>query len=336
PAVIPALTSGIYFCIQLFLDPGQVVALPNKRWGNYDLVITTNLGVGVETYEFFEGQAFNQAAFKRALENCAVRQGKVVTILNFPNNPTGYVPTPSEKDAIVDTLGTVASETGKPIVVILDDAYEGFVYDDGRESASLFGELVNFHELVVPVKVDGLSKEFLAYGARVGALTLGLNDGWFGAGERDAFLAEWENKLSGLLRSSVSNSNRVFQEVAADLIEGEADAVKEQKARVVSILKERCVALNEGLAKHGETLKEAGVTVDPNAGGFFLFLNLPPKIPAAKFAGFLLESYKVGTIPVEKPATGVNGIRIAYCSIESRDIPSMVDRVVEALGKFEA
>ena len=51
-------------------------------------------------------------------------------LLNFPNNPTGYTPTEAEAKALTAEIRK-AAEAGNRIVVVLDDAYFGLVYEEG-------------------------------------------------------------------------------------------------------------------------------------------------------------------------------------------------------------
>ncbi|GAG98619.1 unnamed protein product, partial [marine sediment metagenome] len=44
--------------------------------------------------------------------------------------------------------------------------------------------------------------------------------------------------------------------------------------------------------------------------------------------------YKVGVIPIEKQHDNINGIRIAYCSIDIKKIPEFVSRIDQALRDF--
>lgn len=334
PIVVPAITAGIYFTTLMFLDEGEAIVCPNKRWGNYNNIFEKNLAVRVASFEFFSGDRINVQGLQDACAEVAKTQEKVVVILNFPNNPTGYVPTPDEREAILTAIKHVAITTGKPVVVLLDDAYEGFVYDDARVRNSMFGDLVDFHEAVIPIKLDGLSKEFLAYGTRIGAVTIGLHHAWAPASQLEALHAEWENKYSGLIRASISNSNHAFQEIAANLLANHDAEIKQQRETVRLILARRCKALNERLAAHEGLFHEKGLSVDPNAGGFFLFLNLPENLPAPEVATRLLERFKVGTIPIRIPDLGVNGLRVAYASVPEDDIPHVVDRIVECVQSF--
>ena len=97
------------------------------------------------------------------------------------------------------------------------------------------------------------------------------------------------------------------------------------------LLKKRYEKINSELIK----INNPDISIDPNSGGFFLFLNLNPnKIRANEFGDHLLRKYKVGIIPIEKPEEKINGIRIAYCSIDLNDIPELVRRINLALDDF--
>jgi len=57
-------------------------------------------------------------------ETLGKEKGKVVIILNFPNNPSGYMPTVEEGKKLADGLIEIA-EKGIKLVVVTDDAYFG-------------------------------------------------------------------------------------------------------------------------------------------------------------------------------------------------------------------
>ena len=66
--------------------------------------------------------------------------------------------------------------TTKPIVVICDDAYNGFVYENDRITRSPFHELADADPArVLPIKVDGATKELCFFGGRVGFVTFGVS-----------------------------------------------------------------------------------------------------------------------------------------------------------------
>jgi len=60
----------------------------------------------------------------------------------------------------------------------------------------------------------------------------------------------------------------------------------------------------------------------------------PKKFRANDFADHLLKKYKVGVIPIEKPNDNINGIRIAYCSIDLTQITEFINRIKLALVDY--
>jgi aspartate/methionine/tyrosine aminotransferase len=174
PIATPGVTGGLFAAGHLFLDPGEAMVAADKRWDGYDTVFETVLGARLTAHRLFtpEGR-LDMAGFADRLREVAGRQPKVTAILNFPNNPTGYMPSAAEAAELTERVRGVLEETGKPLVVLFDDAYEGYVYDDAHP-VSLFYGFVGLHPLCWPVKCDGITKELLLFGGRLGALTLGL------------------------------------------------------------------------------------------------------------------------------------------------------------------
>ena len=105
--------------------------------------------------------------------------------------------------------------------------------------------------------------------------------------------------------------------------------VMQSRDSVKDLLKKRYESINSELTK----LSNPNISIDPNSGGFFVFINLNPnKIKATEFADHLLKEYKVGIIPIENFDENVNGIRIAYCSIDLNEIPELINRIKLALN----
>ena len=48
-------------------DPGDVVLMPDKLWGNYRLRFEVQQGAAVKTFPFYAGQGFNVDGFREAL-----------------------------------------------------------------------------------------------------------------------------------------------------------------------------------------------------------------------------------------------------------------------------
>ena len=59
----------------------------------------------------------------------------MIVLLNFPNNPTGYMPTEAESRSIADDAGRARPSAARKVVALLDDAYFGLFYHLGRESS---------------------------------------------------------------------------------------------------------------------------------------------------------------------------------------------------------
>jgi aspartate/methionine/tyrosine aminotransferase len=186
-------------------------------------------------------------------------------------------------------------------------------------------------ENIIPIKLDGITKELLMYGGRIGAITIGLHKKWFASdSDLEKCKAELENKFSGFIRSSVSNSNIFYQTVLNALLSEEnIETTLQNRKKVEDMLRDRYKLINSELKK----IDSDEISIDPNRGGFFLFVNLRT-IKATEFADLLLRKYRVGVIPIEKPQLGINGFRIAYCSIDIKKIPELVSRMQEALKEY--
>jgi aspartate/methionine/tyrosine aminotransferase len=168
------------------------------------------------------------------------------------------------------------------------------------------------------------------YGGRIGFVTIGLKPNWVNSEEELYILkTEINNKLSGLIRTTISNSNHFYQSLIINLFKDVGtDGLIKKRDKVKALLKARYEKINAELRK----IKNSDISVDPNAGGFFVFVNLnPKKFLANDFADHLLKKYKVGVIPIEKPSDNINGIRIAYCSIDLTQITEFVNRINLAL-----
>ncbi len=330
PVITSGLTNGIFLCCSLFLNSGDYVISTNKRWGNYDNIIEKLLGAKIKSFEFFIKSKFNVQGLKDAIYEVSKIQEKIVLILGFPNNPTGYIPIKEELKEIINVLRLAQKEISKPIIVLIDDAYEPYIYSSNVINRSIFYDLHDLEEDIIPIKIDGITKEFLMYGGRIGFVTIGLKPNWVNSEEELYILkTEINNKLSGLIRTTISNSNHFYQSLIINLFKDVGtDGLIKKRDKVKALLKERYEKINAELRK----IKNSDISVDPNAGGFFVFVNLnPKKFLANDFADHLLKKYKVGVIPIEKPSDNINGIRIAYCSIDLTQITEFVNRINLAL-----
>lgn len=325
PIVTPGITGAISICARLFLNPGEKIVCPMQRWENYDTVLEANLGIGFEEYPHFDRGEFNIAGFLAAVERVLQHAPRAVAILNFPNNPTGYNPTQElVRERLLPAVCELVQRHDKPLVVLFDDAYEGYVYDGASMPVSPFYEFVNVDDRVVPVKLEGCSKELLWYGGRIGTITFGLCDEWLNEVSADALSKDLDNKIGGLIRGTVSNSPRPVQAVAAKLLAAPA-TVAAQRQITIDALQRRWQLARRALAD-----PPPGVTPDPFQGGFFLFVNLDG-INARAVAEHMIERHGVACVPAEYPAKNWNGLRLAYCGIHEDKVAAVFDALKAAV-----
>jgi aspartate/methionine/tyrosine aminotransferase len=121
--VAGGLTTGLYIIGQTILNPGDVLVATDARWENIDSIFAGNLGVQFEDFKFFDEKGkFNLAGLAQAIQAGRDTGKRVVIYLNFPNNPTGYMLGQSE----VEALGKFLESQTEDLIIILDDAYEGY------------------------------------------------------------------------------------------------------------------------------------------------------------------------------------------------------------------
>ena len=312
PIVTSGMTHGFSLLAELFVESGDTLLLPDKIWGNYRLIFQTKAGANIQSYPFFDASnRFNTHGFREILANA--NAAKLRILLNFPHNPTGYAITRVEAQQIVDAIVTQA-EAGCHILVMIDDAYAGLWYDASVMQESLFGLLVGCHPNVVPVKIDGTTKEEYAWGLRVAFITFGL-----GA----AAMQPLEQKVSGLIRANTSGASQVSQTLI--LAAMKAPGYAEQKQRNYETLKARALKVKAVAsdAKYAELWE-----VYPSHAGYFTCLNLKSG-NAEIVRQRLLEEHGIGTI-----ALGETELRIAYSCLNASDIETVfaiIAKVVEAL-----
>jgi aspartate/methionine/tyrosine aminotransferase len=312
PVVTNAITHGLSVTAEMWIDEDDVILLPDKSWGNYMLVFTVLRGGRIEQYPLFSSQGgFNLRALEDALQGQAGEGKKIVLILNFPNNPTGYTPTEEEGKGIAEIIIN-AAEMGSNVVVILDDAYFGLFYDEHIMRESLFSSLAGAHPRVMAIKLDAATKEIYVWGLRVGFITYGTV---FKGNAEDAYGA-LEKKTAGAVRGTISNSPHLSQSIVLGALNSQTYAAeKEEKYQVMLKRAER---LRKVLAH--ENYRDAW-DVYPFNSGYFMCLRLKD-VDAEQLRVHLLEVYGVGTI-----SFGATDLRVAFSCVEETDIKELFDLI---------
>ena len=333
PVVVPGLTAGVSFLADLFVDPGDAVVLPDLFWPNYRLILEERKGARLATYPMFtrnsesrgsesrssesrssesRGSGFNVEGFKAALETEGRVRGKVVTILNFPNNPTGYSPTLAEAEAIVAALEQVAAG-GTDILVVSNDAYFGLQYEEGTLRESLFARLAGRNPRILAAKVDGQTKEDYVWGFRSGFLTFGC------PGFQEEQYEALVKKVMGVVRSCVSNSAAPTQYILHKALE--TPGYEEQKARYRKILEERYRKVKDFLARHPAP---ACLRPLPFNSGYFMSFECDG-LSAETLRKKLLDEKGIGVIALQE-----KWLRVAFSSVEAEDVEPLYTEIFAA------
>ncbi|GAB3046598.1 aminotransferase class I/II-fold pyridoxal phosphate-dependent enzyme [Virgibacillus ainsalahensis] len=310
PIVTNALTHGLSIAADMFVEPEDSVIVADKFWGNYNLTFKVRRGANIETYALFdEEKKFNVSSFRESVMK-QKSTGKAIVVLNFPNNPTGYTPHEAEAEGIISVLKE-AAQSGINLVVLLDDAYFGLFYEDSLKE-SLFGRLIGLDSKILPVKIDGATKENYVWGLRVGFITFGM--------ENPDVLDAFEQKTKGLVRGTISSSSHLSQTVILESLQSaEFEQEKQQKFEV---MEKRAKKVKEVLAQE----KYADYwSVYPFNSGYFMCLELKG-VDAEELRVHLLNNYGVGTI-----AVNATDLRIAFSSVEVDDIEEIFELIYKGM-----
>jgi aspartate/methionine/tyrosine aminotransferase len=312
--VTNALTHGLSIVADMFIDPNDVLILPDKLWGNYNLIFGVRRDAKVVTFPFFnEEGTINSEGMRQALLSQKAR-GKAILILNFPNNPTGYTPNEQEAAAIVAAIKD-AAEQGINLVVVTDDAYFGLFYEDSI-TESLFGRLANLHPRILAVKVDGATKEEYVWGFRVGFIT-------FANGNPDV-LPALENKAMGIIRGVISSVSHPSQTIVLKALLSES--FQTQKQEKYAILKNRALKVKKLLVSRKY---DDAWSYYPFNSGYFMCIKLKT-VKAENLRLHLLEHYGVGVISL-----GENDVRIAFSCVEEEDIEELFNLIYQGVKDLE-
>jgi len=310
PVVTHALTHGLNVAGYLFLDAGDSIILPGFYWDNYELIFEEAYGAKLKTFPMFKNGLFNTASMEKML---LAPGAKKVLILNFPNNPTGYTATEADAKAICAAL-LRAAKAEKKIVVILDDAYFGLVYETGVSKESMFGDLADMHPNILAVKLDGPTKEDYVWGVRVGFITFGSK------GATPEQYKALEAKAAGVVRGSISNATSIGQHL---LLKSYTDPVyAKQKQKKFGILKRRYDRIKAIFNEHPEYA--ASFVAMPYNSGYFMCVK-PLGVEPEALRKHLLQSYKTGVIVL----SGL--IRVAFSAVPYQKLDALFANIHTAV-----
>ena len=212
------------------------------------------------------------------------------------------------------SAGEAAARRGKRVVVLLDDAYFGLVYEKGVHGESLFAEFATLDENVLAVKLDGTTKEDYVWGLRVGFISFAFK------GASEAQLKALEAKAAGNVRSSVSNVSSIGQHLA---VAAYADAdYAAQKRQKYAVLRRRYAEIRRILRRHPEYAENFEAM--PFNSGYFMCVR-PVGVDAEKVRRLLVEKYSTGTIVL----SGL--LRIAFSTVPTAKLATLFANVNAAI-----
>jgi len=308
PLVTVGLTHGLSLVADLFGGEGRAVAVAAPFWGNYRQTFATRTGARMLSAPAYVEGRYQPTALARALAELPAGE-PAVAILNLPSNPGGYSPTPWQRDKIRESLVEVAAD--RPLVVVCDDAYAGLVYDDGIPRHSMFWELIGAHPNLVPIKVDGATKEVSFFGGRVGFLTFGVDPE---SGAAKALESKVKCLLRATLGSPVATSQVLLLEaLRSRTLDQEVEALRRRLGRRVAVLREALARVDR------ELLRPL-----PFNSGCFALVELPEELglSADEVRLHLLEHQDAGLVSIAP-----RYLRIAHCSVAAEALPELVQRV---------
>jgi aspartate/methionine/tyrosine aminotransferase len=321
PVVSHAITHGLSVVGDMWVDPGDVIVLPDKIWGNYNLIFSVRRGARIVQHPLFDKSGrFNLKSFEECVRTEAKKNKKIIVLFNFPNNPTGYTPFPDEAKTMAEILMDLAHQ-GTNVLAVTDDAYFGLFFDDHVLKESIFAGLVNKHPRLMAIKLDGATKENYVWGLRVGFITYGACL----TGDHDGVYNALERKTAGAVRGSISNASHLSQTITLRSLK--SSSYKAEKEDKFQIMKERAIEVKRVLAQ--PKYRDAWNPYPFNSG-YFMCLKLKT-VEAEPLRVHLLNKYGVGLISL-----GKQDLRVAFSCVEKKDVQELYDIILQGVKDLES
>jgi len=316
PVVTSGITHGVSILSDMWINPDDVIVLPDMMWGNYNMTFCVRNKARIINYKAYDEKLtrFNLESFEKVIKEQAEKNDKIITVLNFPHNPTGYSLSRSEADRVAKILIDVAQQ-GTNVVAACDDAYFGLFFEEQTSKESIFAKLAGADKRIVAVKLDGATKEDYVWGFRTGFITYGV------AGNDADTLLALEKKSAGCIRGNISNASHLSQTI---LLKSMADENYEvYKKEKFDLLKNRALKMKEVLK---DSKYQDAFDVYPFNSGYFMCIRLKD-VNAEELRLHLLENYGTGLISI-----GDNNIRVAFSCLEESDVKTLFDIILNGIN----
>lgn len=298
----PGGTGAVSTSMATFLDAGQTVILPDIAWGSYSLMAAQD-NLKTVKYQMFEGDHFNLASVKNAIEEVHKTQDRIVLVVNSPcHNPTGYSLSDEEWKELTDLLNE-AGKTG-PVILVNDIAYIDYSYNLAHSRAYMdcFNQ---FSDQVMGVICFSCSKTLTSYGLRCGAAVIVAKQK---SDVRDAEIVFEKNA-----RATWSNIPNAAMKNFVWVVTEKRDTFLKEKQKYIDLMKERSsVFLKEA--------EECGLETYPYKEGFFVTIKVEDNDRAERIHAELMKNH-IYTVLVNK------GIRVACCSLPVKKAHGLAARM---------
>ncbi len=275
-------SEAIIFAMMAIMDPGDEIIIPEPFYTNYN-GFAVEAGVRIVPITSRVENGFKLPAIEEFRDKITSRT-RAVMICN-PNNPTGYVYTAEELEALRKLV------LEKDLFLLSDEVYREFVYDGAKHFSILNLEGIEDRA----VMLDSISKRYSACGARVGCLV---------THNRDVLDAALRLGQARLCPATV-------EQIAAAAAVHTPDSYFE---RVIDEYRRRRDVVFEELEKI------PGVVAHKPQGAFYTMVRLPVK-DADDFAVWLLKEFDLNGETVmlapangfyATPGKGKDEVRIAF------------------------
>lgn len=280
----------LYNIIQVLLNPGDEVLIPNPYWVSYEEMVKLADGACV----FLPHVDFK---ITREILEKAITQKTKLLLLNSPSNPTGVVYSKEELEMIAEIC------VKHNIFVISDEIYEPLIYEKKHISIASLNPQIK--ELTIVV--NGVSKAYSMTGWRIG----------YCAGPKDIIKA-----ASALQDHSTSNANSIAQKAALEALTGPQTAV--------SMMRDAYRKRRDYIVERLQKIKGIKVSLPDGAFYVFADVSSyysPQTQGSNEFCRQILEKNHVAIIP-GKAFGDDNCIRFSYATSEE-NIKKGLDRFEE-------
>lgn len=274
-------SEAILFGFLVCLNPGDEVIIPEPFYANYNgFAVTAGVTVKAVTSTIETGFALPSIS---EFEKKITEKTKAIIICN-PNNPTGYLYSSSEMEALKELC------IKHNLYLFSDEAYREFSYGNEPISALRLSGLEEY-----AIVMDTISKRYSACGARLGAFVT-----------KNKKVIETAMKFAQA-RLSPPGLAQIMGEAAVDLPDDYFEAPKAEYLARRDLMVKR--------------LNEMEGVYCPTPGGAFYAIARLPIDDADKFCLWLLESFSLNSQTVmlapatgfySTPGLGKNEVRLAY------------------------